>query len=550
MGKVDAAALKRAGLPVDLDRLTVEGDAWLGDEQRLALKKHGVCSQGQPGVFMIRIRTSGGAVDAAAARGLADLAEQRGGGWIHLTTRQQVELHHVAARDVTSVLAAVDRLGLTTSSTCGHTLRGVMSCPDAGASLDEPFDCYPDARATSDSIMARTPQLNYRLPQRVNMAFGGCRSCRDHARTNEAGFVSTVGADGTLGYELWLGGSLGKSAPVLAERALEFAPRTHVLAAANALVDVFVEHGNFEQPTRARLKYLIGDVGFNDFLELFDEAYRRRRTEAWPAPVPVTGPDPARHAEVLAQVPPGGWSSGVRPQRTPGRALVTVTVPLGDLDSADLRTLADLAEEVGDGRLYLTRNQNAMLRDVPLASVPRVRARLAEAALDVVGADQSSDVRVCTGGPVCSLAITPATAVGAELLTSPAVRRNTGLRIHVSGCNNGCAQHQIADLGFSGSKITIGGRPTLGYQVWVGGDPGAGRVGSVVGRVAHTDVVAIAEAVVGVWEALRTAGETLPQLVERLAADPLASHIAAVFSGRWEPGPEPDPAHLPGPAID
>ena len=128
----DIPAAKRAGLPVDLDRLTAEGDDWLSPEERYALKMHGVCAQAQPGVFMIRIRT-GGSIEANAARGVVDLAEEYAGGWIHLTTRQQVQLHHVEARSVTTVLERVRSLGLTSRSTCGHTMRGVMSCPDAGA---------------------------------------------------------------------------------------------------------------------------------------------------------------------------------------------------------------------------------------------------------------------------------------------------------------------------------------------------------------------------------------------------------------------------------
>src|SRR4051794_37911733 len=115
----DIPGAKRAGLPVDLDRLTAEGDEWLSGEERYALKMHGVCAQAQPGVFMIRIRTSG-SLDADAARGLARIADDHGGGWIHITTRQQAQLHHVGARHVTTVLDRVRRLGLTTRSACGH----------------------------------------------------------------------------------------------------------------------------------------------------------------------------------------------------------------------------------------------------------------------------------------------------------------------------------------------------------------------------------------------------------------------------------------------
>lgn len=536
----DIPAAKRAGLPVDLERLTAEGDSWLTPEQRYALKTHGVCAQAQPGTFMIRVRT-GGRLTADQARGLADLADRHGHGWLHLTTRQQVELHHVAARQVTTVLGSVGALGLTTRSTCGHTLRGVMWCPDAGVSLDEPFDCGPDARAVAAAILARTPDLDTQLPSRLNLHFGGCAACREHARLNDAGFVSTVHG-GQPGYRLLVGGSLGRSVPTLAIDALDFLPRAHAVPAALALVDVYIAHGNLDQPNKARLKFLIRDLGARPFLALFRQAYTRATQQPLPPPPPVEAPDPVDVTGLLSQAPEGGWTCGVRPQRTPGRALVTVAVPLGDLDAEDARALADLAERHADGNLHPTRNQNLTLRHVALRDLPALRTRLDGLGLSLDGADQASDVRACTGGPVCILAITPAQEAAANLLSSPALARNSQLRVHLSGCPNACAQHQVADIGLSGGKVNIGGRPQLGYQLWLGGDARAGRVGTVVGRIAHRDVAAITEAVVGLWEALRQRGETFSDAVDRLGTDAFAGHIDRVFRGRWEAGPEPDAA--------
>ena len=219
--------------------------------------------------------------------------------------------------------------------------------------------------------------------------------------------------------------------------------------------------------------------------------------------------------------------------------MVTVNVPLGDLGSDDLRVLADLSEEFADEHLYLTRNQNVMFRYVGLASVPALRSRLSSVGLGLEHADQSTDVRACTGGPVCSLAITPAQRVAAELLTHPTLLRNSGVRIHISGCPNACAQHQIADLGFSGGKVTIGGISVLGYQVWLGGDLRSGQVAEVVGRVAEPDVFAITSTILGVWEALRERGESVTDTIRRYGLEAIQAQIAAVFKGRWEPGPEP-----------
>jgi sulfite reductase beta subunit-like hemoprotein len=543
MAALDIPAAKRAGLPVDLDRLTTDGDDWLSPEERFALKTHGVCAQAQPGVFMIRVRTSGGRVSTDAARGLADLADRYGKGWLHLTTRQQVQFHHIDAHHVTTLLAQIEALGLTTRSACGHTMRGVMSCADAGVGLDEPFDCYPDARAVSDWILAKTPQLNWRMPSRFNFLFGGCEACREHAKVNEAGFVSVV-RGGEFGYELWVGGSLGKSVPTIGFKAVDFVPRTAVLAAAEALIEVFTTYGNLDKPNKARMKFLIASLGKDQFLQLFEAAYAHALERDYPPPARLSIPLSSSLAEILACAPQGGWGSGVRPQRIPGRAMVTVNVPLGDLDAEDLRALADLADTFADEQLYLTKNQNAMFRHVPLESVPAIRARLETLGLGLEGADQAVDVRVCTGGPVCALAITPSQAVGAQLLRNPVLLRNSGLRIHISGCPNACAQHQVADIGFSGGKVTIHGLTRFGYQVWLGGDLRADELGQVVGRITEVDVPSITEAIIGVWEALRDRGETLSETVNRIGVEGFKAQIGSVFTGLWEPGPEPEETQL------
>lgn len=531
-------AAKHAGLPVDLDRLTAEGDDWLSPEERYSLKRHGVCAQAQPGVFMIRIR-AGGVIDTDAALGLADIADEFAKGWIHLTTRQQVQLHHVKAKDVTTVLARLSAIGLSTKSSCGHTMRGVMWCPQAGVGLEEPFDCSYDARDAENIYLRRTPLLDTQMPQRINIGFGGCTACKESALINDMGFVSKIAPDGELGYELWLGGSLGKSSPTLAIKAVGFLPRKDVQAAVNALFDVFVAYGDFDQPAKARLKFLIRKLGKEHFLSLFREEFARAKLQEWSEPHRVGLPLSSSVAQILSQAPEGGWGSGVRPQRVPGWAMVTVNAPLGDLDTEDWRIVTTLASDLADENLYLTPNQNVMLRHVPLDAVPLIRDVLQSVGLGLEGSDQAQDVRVCTGGPVCLLAITPSQRVGAELLQHPALLRNSGLRVHISGCPNACSQHQIADIGFSGGKVTIGGASILGYQVWLGGDLRLTTIAQVVGRVAQADVYAITSAIVGVWEALRERGETLTDTVIRYGLDAFQAQISAIFKGRWESGPEP-----------
>ncbi|HVL03897.1 MAG TPA: Rieske 2Fe-2S domain-containing protein, partial [Acidimicrobiales bacterium] len=425
------------------------------------------------------------------------------------------------------------------------TLRNVMCSEDAGSNLDEPFDCLPDARAVSDAVVARSAELNCVLPSRVNMAFGGSPRSRSDARLNDAGFVSVL-RDGGPGYELWAGGSLGK-APFLAVKVADFVARTDVVAAAEALIDVFVEHGDLEKPTKGRMKFVVERLGVAAFRAAWDQAFAAARDRPHDPPVPLEVLPVADRVAILSHVPPGGWSTGVRPQREPGLATLTVDIPLGDTNGSELELLCDLADRHGDRALNLSRDQNVVLRNVPVAAVTSVREALRPRGLFLSGEAHTASVRACTGSAVCALGITTAPDAGKALLASPGLGRNSALRVHVSGCPNSCAQHQAGDIGLAGSKVRVGGATRDGYHVYLGADIAVGRVGEVVGRVATEDVPATVDAVVGIWEAMRHEGESLGTAVARIGHDAIARHLESVMAERWATGPEPEMATVTQP---
>jgi ferredoxin-nitrite reductase len=221
---------------------------------------------------------------------------------------------------------------------------------------------------------------------------------------------------------------------------------------------------------------------------------------------------------------------------------------MGDLCGADFELLADLAERYGDGALNLSRDQNVVLRNVPIDAVGRIRSTLTDRALFLLGEAHVAAVRACTGSAVCALGITTAPDAGLTLLASPSLGRNSSLRVHVSGCPNSCAQHQVGDIGLAGSKVKIGGVTTDGHKLFLGADLDAHVVGEVVGRVGARDVPAAVEVVVGIWESMRHGGETLGQTVNRVGHEAFAAHVEAVMAERWGSGPEPaDPPPSPSP---
>ncbi|MCD2194374.1 nitrite/sulfite reductase [Actinomycetospora endophytica] len=526
----DVVASKRAGLPLDLTALG--GAGGLGALERYSLKTLGVCSQASDQHFLVRARTRG-ALGADAARALAVLARRHTGGRVHLTTRQQVELHDVPAPEVPGLLDRLREVGLDTSSTCGHTVRGVTSCPDAGVSAEEPFDCTADAAQLTDSLLALGPDLNARLPQRLTIGVGGCARCRDQAKVSDIGLVSTLDDDGRPGYELWVGGSLGRSSPTLASRIVDFLPRERMLPAVHAVLEVFLAHGAYETPNRGRLKFLVARLGLARFTALVAEAEQATGRRPWPVPAALA-PGPVSTASQTA--PDGGWGTDVRPQTRAGLATVTATVPLGELSADALDALAAVAEADGDGVLRPTRDQNVVVRDVPVDRVAALRSTLSDVGLIVGAQHPARDVRACVGAPVCALAITPTQDLARTLWDLPALRRNSGLRVSLSGCPASCTRHQAADLGLAGNLVSIHGHRVPGYRVHLGGDLGRDRLGRVLGRVAADHVPALVEAVVAVWEEHRVGHESLADTIGRTGIGVVVSALRGLPALAWAPG--------------
>jgi len=201
--------------------------------------------------------------------------------------------------------------------------------------------------------------------------------------------------------------------------------------------------------------------------------------------------------------------------------------------------IADLADRHGDGHVVVGRDQDLLMRNVPIDEVADVRAAVVARGLALKGESADAAVRACTGSSVCALGISPAPEAGRTLLTTPGLRRNPSLRVHVSGCPNSCAQHQMADIGLAGTKVRTGGATRLGFHLYLGADLAAGRVGELVGRMAIDDTPSVIDAVIGTWEATRHPGEGLSATVERIGVGSFAATLEAVLADRWASGPEP-----------
>jgi ferredoxin-nitrite reductase len=286
------------------------------------------------------------------------------------------------------------------------------------------------------------------------------------------------------------------------------------------VIDIYSEHGF--RDNRARLKYLIEAWGIERFREAFAE-----RFEALSGERPIFG-EPVSPPERDAQV-----DAAILAQRQPGLFRVRVAVPLGDLTCSQLRALASIATEEGDGLVRFSPEQNAEIAWVAEDRIARVLSALSAAGLAAFGAGDISDVRACPGTTHCVLAVSDAQGaarrIGDVFRGSPpeddAVRR---MRIHISGCPNSCAQHQASDIGFAGCRVKVGGQIREGYQLFVGGRLGVRvRMADRIGRfdaAASEDVV---RALVGFYIGERRDDEEFADVVERLRPQAVAAHLAA-----------------------
>jgi sulfite reductase beta subunit-like hemoprotein len=513
--KIDVERVKIEGLDPDLERLERDGYNSLTPEEFYRLKTFGVCSQRTPGLHMIRIRIPGGRITAAQLRGIRDLAVESADGGAHITTRQNLELHTVQSSSVRRVLAGIEAVGLTTRSACGHTVRNVIGCTLTGICADEAFDIAPTVQALHDFFLSNASTYNARLPRRINVSVAGCSGCMSHAQVNDLGFVA-VRLGGKNGFQLWCAGSLASN-PRLAHLLFGFVPEDEAVPIAQAVADVYCEHGFRERSAKARMKFLLEEWGADRFADAVMERLRELLPDARTrraGALPVYGPDRRR---------PGNHN-GIFPQKQDGYVRVEARVPLGDLSAEQMSMLADIADEC-EGVVWLTREQNAELHWIPNEMAGDVAEAMRSVGLLPEGAGSLVDVQVCAGSDYCIWGVGDSRGMARELESELAslVASDAAaepMRVHISGCSHGCAQHQVADVGLSAIAVRDGDRGTCeGFELYGGGrlgvDPRAGkRLGKVPAYVTQSRIVGL----VSRFVAERHADETFANFLTRTGA--------------------------------
>lgn len=453
--------------------------------------------------YMCRLRIPNGILKAWQFEGVADLAERHGGGYSHVTTRANLQIREIGAEDAPLLLEGLADLGLTARGSGADNIRNVTGSATAGIDPRELLDTRPHARAWHHHIL--NDRSLYGLPRKFNVAFDGAGSIATLEDTNDIGFQAVEIGDGAscagqpvepgIWYRLALGGITGHK-DLARDTGVVVAP-SDAVAVADAIVRVFIAHGDRTNRNRARLKYVLDAWGFDRFLAAVEEKLGRRLVRVDGAclrPRPVY--DRLAHIGVHAQVQAGlNW--------------VGVALPVGKLTAAQMRTIAAISKACGDGDIRLTVWQNLLISGVPDAKIDDVLANLEAIGLSAETSILRAGLIACTGATGCKFAAahTKEDALAIAAHCEPRLTLDQPVNIHLTGCRHSCAQHYIGDLGLIGAKVPVNeeGDTVPGYDVLVGG--GYGVDGGIARpfreKVKAEEAPALIEAILRTWQAHR-----------------------------------------------
>ena len=508
--------------------------------------KQGVYGQRQPDVQMIRVKLPFGGVSPAQMDAVAAVIER----WVplrkgHITTRQNVQLHHVPLADAAELIRELGRAGLSSREGCGNTVRNVTADPYAGIAPDEVFDPTPYAGAYV-RYFVRHPATQT-MPRKWKTAFSASPADRAIVPIHDIGFLPLI-RDGVRGFEVWVGGGTAIM-PRLAHRIYDFVPVDDgsYLKVTEAIVRIFDRQDWLRKNrARARIKVLLDKIGPDAFRALVDEELRGE----WVAERDFAGElerlrfdddEEARVPAAGAYAEPNGNRSqfelfrerNVSAQRQAGFSAVAVKVVRGDLTPEQFRGLAAIMREYCGGNARTTVEQNLVLRWVRDEALHEVWSRLRELGLDSSGAFEIDDVISCPGTDSCKMGITASMglnqAISERLEAMEIVDSLTrAIQIKMSGCPNGCGQHHIGTIGFYGASLKLGERQMPAYIPHIGGRAADGEVAfgrRLKSRLPAKRVPDAVERWLRMYEAEREQGESFEAYAERVGNERFEAEI-------------------------
>ena len=504
----------------------------------------GTYAQRQDGVQMQRIKIPFGGLNAEQLRRLADVSDRYASNFMHLTTRQDVQLYYIKLKTVPDMMRELADVGITTREACGNTVRNVTACHQTGASPSETFDVTPYAEAFKN-FMLRNP-ICQNMGRKFKVCFEGCPD-KDHAgiMIHDLGFRARVKeADGALrrGFQVYVGGGLGAS-PSLGHLWSDFMPVEEMIPFSASVIRIFDRFGERKVRMKARMKFLIRKLGFDEFRKLVEEERASLKVDpSWndylnniEEKPPAVNPDiPSAPEGVESDSGYLEWKeSCVMPHGTEGFRMVNIRIHNGDIDSDTARSLADITETFSSGEIRISISQNLILRWVPESALPALYSALKEIALVLPGPETFDDITACPGADTCRLGITSAKGLADRL--SEGMKNGLGeykelaknLSIKISGCPNSCAQHVTANIGFQGASLASGGRNVPAEQVFVGGGLYGDdtRLATSIIKVPTKNAPKVVKRLLDLYRDERQDGEHFDLVMERIGRDRIKEEI-------------------------
>src|SRR3989442_2598243 len=551
------------------------------DETKMQkLRLHfGTYAQRQEGVQMRRIKIPGGRLSGDQLVRLADAADRFGSGFIHFTTREDAQIYYVKLEETPDLLRFLAAAGITSREACGNTVRNITACYRAGTSATEAFNVLPYADALFRYLVRN--KYNQNLGRKFKITFEGCAEDHCGLRIHDIGLWAVTHTRNDKlrrGFRVYLGGGLG-AAPHLAHLYTDFLPADELFNLAAAALRLFDRYGERKARMKARMKFLVESLGWEPFRKALDE--ERERV----GPVPLS--DYLEETEEFIPETTGGLHSNNRlklldprtndPQfqawardsvidhKISGFRGVHVRIKLGDLTAARARGLAKVARRFSSGQLRISIEQNIYLPWVREEDLLDLYAALGELSLATRGVGTIADVTTCPGSDTCRLGIASAKGLGSELgsvlrgaiggaledsITGPPAHRihagldaerRRPLRIKVSGCPNGCAQHSVANIGFYAAALSQEDRSVPAYFVTLGGQtsPENAQFGSLLGKFPAKNCVTLTETLLGLYEKERLPAEEFNFFLSRTGTKRLKEILDPL---RHVPSFETDPS--------
>ena len=459
----------------------------IDDERFRSLRlARGIYGQRQEGVQMIRIKLPYGKVTSEQLKRITEVSDKYSTGRLHITTRQDIQIHYVSLDRTPELWSELAKDDITLREACGNTVRNITGSELAGVDVDEPFDVSPYAHGLFQYLL-RNP-ICQEMGRKFKISFSSSDKDTALSYLHDLGFIPKI-VNGEKGFKIMFAGGLG-SQPSHAELLSEFVPVNQIIPTAEGIIRVFDRYGERAKRLKARMKFLIKDLGRDEFLRLVDEEKKALPFHTYEIDTtafegPITEPLLSVPSVTIDDVEAfEAWKkSNVIAQKQAGYVAIGIKVLLGDFYTDKARLLADLIKNYGANELRFSLRQNIVLRNIKEENLVFFYQELAKLDFVALGYDTIGDITACPGTDTCNLGIASSTGIADELervlkTEYPQYSNNQEIAIKISGCMNACGQHNMSEIGFQGMSINAGKLVAPALQVLLGG----GNLGNGVGR--------------------------------------------------------------------